>query len=861
MNAAQVPRIVTRQTCRWPLSVHVAVVTSLLLFSGVRLGPRPCAGAEVTDIHGNTAYDNGTVSWVAVPSSGRPYQTDNSYTGDSLDVFFGLARDFLNTILPAPVPFNLITEAMNGQFDISTQYMQLVNFGVGLCVCLVLGILFLLFMPIVGCCLCCCRCCCGKCGGSSVAIYRADDDCKRMGLAQAMLLIGICMSASVICVYVTNTKLTSTISFIDTSVTSNLQDLDSFLINTVSEFNYIAVDMYDLINRAISRDIDDIGDTLGGYLIPPLLHIVDPTISAIGNMDTTIQAVQSALGVVDAKVLLLHASSNILNATLTELQLNISLTKSTCATYCDATGQAACSAFSEAALAMEIDFSEFPGLNDTMTSMNDVSSQNLTVMAQEGRQTILEIASVIQNDTASERQTVKDTLDDFAAQIQGMVDQLTSQLTGMVDFSSYGVTVTGYIDMAKEYEDIRFYAGIGLMVVLSISIVCYLCGILLGCVGTKPGRLPTERGKAAHCGACCLVAGVSIAFILSSLLMLLTTVVFLPGALFHKTCQPITDLTLFSEFVDVGGIPDFSLAQLLLGNASIPLTIGSVLMECKADAAPFRILHLDTLVPLEEYMDYEAQLGDINSKFDDIATSFDLSSVNILTNDTKRTLDDFKDSGASNINFTKFQEVLSKDVLAFDIDVMLANISTIMSHCSSPNSDEWAFHAAVLGNIKDIMIPDIQAQMASLNSSLAVLQQAVSGIEASVDNTISAANATQAQIQNEAPNIILNGTRDFMDHILNYIKQYTDRTLDLVYNDLAKCRPLWNLYESLTTTLCRYIVDALNGFWFGIGWCLLFFIPAIVCALKLSRHYRRMKRCEGYEADGDSKLPIDEMTV
>lgn len=42
-----------------------------------------------------------------------------------------------------------------------------------------------------------------------------------------------------------------------------------------------------------------------------------------------------------------------------------------------------------------------------------------------------------------------------------------------------------------------------------------------------------------------------------------------------------------------------------------------------------------------------------------------------------------------------------------------------------------------------------------------------------------------------------------------------------------------------------------NAFWFSIGWGLLFFIPVIVIAVKLSKYYRKMDKCEGYGEDDD----------
>ncbi|KAL3863600.1 hypothetical protein ACJMK2_005351, partial [Sinanodonta woodiana] len=60
-------------------------------------------------------------------------------------------------------------------------------------------------------------------------------------------------------------------------------------------------------------------------------------------------------------------------------------------------------------------------------------------------------------------------------------------------------------------------------------------------------------------------------------------------------------------------------------------------------------------------------------------------------------------------------------------------------------------------------------------------------------------------------------------------------------NKLGKCTPLWNLYNSLLlVSFCKYTVDAFNGFWFSIGWCIFFFMPGIILAVILEKYFRRM---------------------
>lgn len=47
---------------------------------------------------------------------------------------------------------------------------QLVNYSIGFAICFAIGLLFVIFLPLCGCCICCCRCCCGNCGGDLKAV-------------------------------------------------------------------------------------------------------------------------------------------------------------------------------------------------------------------------------------------------------------------------------------------------------------------------------------------------------------------------------------------------------------------------------------------------------------------------------------------------------------------------------------------------------------------------------------------------------------------------------------------------------------------------------------------------------------------
>ena len=112
--------------------------------------------------------------------------------------------------------------------------------------------------------------------------------------------------------------------------------------------------------------------------------------------------------------------------------------------------------------------------------------------------------------------------------------------------------------------------------------------------------------------------------------------------------------------------------------------------------------------------------------------------------------------------------------------------------------------------------------------------------------------------------------------------RHTSMALCAQIEDAGRCRPLWNLYESLfQTSICRYTVDTFvsvwrhtdshtlfsaatinafvtnfmvwffscvfqNGFWLCVSWCVVFMMPCLVLNVKLARHYRRMKYLDNY---------------
>lgn len=65
---------------------------------------------------------------------------------------------------------------------------QLLRYELGFLVCVAIGLLFVVVVPLAGCCFCCCRCC-GRCGGRASQKQSRRTRSRRRVLYGAVLLL------------------------------------------------------------------------------------------------------------------------------------------------------------------------------------------------------------------------------------------------------------------------------------------------------------------------------------------------------------------------------------------------------------------------------------------------------------------------------------------------------------------------------------------------------------------------------------------------------------------------------------------------------------------------------------------------
>ncbi|NXI41844.1 PROM1 protein, partial [Galbula dea] len=78
--------------------------------------------------------------------------------GSSTPGLVGMVHGFLRLVQPNALPIELGSLWGHQCYTASFFLSQLLVYELGFLVCTAIGLLFIILMPLVGCCFCCCRC-------------------------------------------------------------------------------------------------------------------------------------------------------------------------------------------------------------------------------------------------------------------------------------------------------------------------------------------------------------------------------------------------------------------------------------------------------------------------------------------------------------------------------------------------------------------------------------------------------------------------------------------------------------------------------------------------------------------------------
>uniref|UniRef100_A0A3Q0R8U9 Prominin 1 b n=1 Tax=Amphilophus citrinellus TaxID=61819 RepID=A0A3Q0R8U9_AMPCI len=792
------------------------------------------------------------------------YDTHAYYEPGTIGILFHMVHAFLYMVQPNHFPKDLIVRVIQqnlGAFKIeewrksgltNALLLQWIQYESGFLVCASFGVVFVVLTPIIATCFCMCRCC-DNCGGEMHQRQRKNADCHRGFYTASLVGTTIFIILGVLIALAANYNISSQIKSTRRLINTNMRDLKTFANNTPAQIDYLTAQYTTSKNKVLS-DLDNIGPLLGGRIHIQLEKSVIPSLDAALRMAGAMRETKEALENVSSSLEVLQEGVGKLQASLSGERASLSNTLSDPACTNGAVSHT-CNAIRSTLfqLGINADFSKLPDVNHALANVNTVLKTDLSNIVQRGYASF--------NDTP---RLVKEQTKNIVAGVKGMLDKIGAEITGFskmfpVEASLANFTIflnerhkviESYYPQMDQMDFYRWIACVAVLCMVVLVLAFNILGLLCGNCGYDKQATPTTRGCLSNTGGNLLMAGVGFSFIFACVLMAIITTLFVVGGNVEKLiCEPLANRQLF-KIIDTPFLvhPEKKnfLPGMLFQNPNIDLTLGSMYRECYENNGLYHALQLETMFNINSFLNRTVYNRDLAKVFESVQV--DLQGVMLLEQAGRDNLINFANSGIGQIDYQAYLAEVNKGVTVIDLLSFCSDLEAQADQLPrGALENALRGHASSIRAIHRDQVVPLEQAMSTLNQSIKLLQRTSTDLPVKVTNVLSAIDAAEYLIAHNASHVVKQETKMYVQGLVGYFKQYTEWVKNSLTAEVAQCKPISNIVDSMEIVGCSFITDSVNTFWFGLGGCCILLIPSIIFSVKLAKYYRRMDTEDVFE--------------
>ncbi|XP_078079164.1 prominin-2 [Mustelus asterias] len=778
-------------------------------------------------------HDFGNISETQYSSNPRPIS-------GAILVLYRMVHGFIDIIQPNPFPTDIVKTLVKNASELENKYQKVLLYEVGFIVCAVIGILFFLLMPLVGLCFCCCRCC-GNCGGKLYQEQTKSTNCRRKTLAAILFLITTVILAGSICMFVSNEKATESLQDSGNLLGDSLGNLKTYL-NAIPKQIRAITDASAVPINSVTDNLDNIGLDLGVPILKKLGETTYDALNSASQLAQDITEMNDKLLLINSTAARLLQQQEVLEQNLTAIRQNINNTLNKCGSQCSSSQGLV------ANLTLSANFSTVPNMDKEIKAMKQLVKADLPFFVQEGYKAFNDTPALLVNQSASAMTEIKKSIKDIETQIKNITNEfpvLTSITSVSSEIDNINTSMNKYLPQVQQADKYRWIVGIVLSCIILLVVLCNYLGMLLGATCLNPNVDPTERSLFSNCGGNLFMAGASFSFIFSWLLMFFVFIMFIVGGnVYSLVCKPWYNDELFQNIENSGLTANLNLAQ-SFGLKNTTLSISNVYNDCQNNTPVWKVLKLSQTFNLDEYLDLSKYTGDISSEFDSL--NINLSGIVLLNDKGKKIVNDLLKTGINDLNFTSISKQLRMPLIQGELLYTAEKLQNLSKEVSDPIKTDLSRNAASLKELNNWIQNNMVPNIGKLKENIENLQAKTSQIEENVNATLSHVNSAQTFLHTKSSDIIKNESKAFLECQLDTFHSYVSWTKIMITENLARCRPVAEAFNSAEAIACSYLLDSFNAFWFSLGWSTIFLIPSIIFAVKLAKFYRRMTTSDVYE--------------
>uniref|UniRef100_A0A4W6EKS9 Prominin 1 b n=1 Tax=Lates calcarifer TaxID=8187 RepID=A0A4W6EKS9_LATCA len=662
----------------------------------------------------------------------------------------------------------------------------------------------------------------------------------------ASVCVCVCFSLGVLVAYTANHNISAQIKSTRRLINTNMRDLKTFANNTPAQIEYLTAQYTTaknkvLIHSQLEKDVVPSLDTalrMAGAKVENAIKAMRETKEALENVSSSLEVLQEGSGKLQASLMGERAS---LSNTLSDPACTNGAVSHTCNTIRSTLTQ----------LGANADFSRLTDVSHALANVNTVLRTDLSNIVQKGYSSFNDTPKLVKEQTKN------------VVGVKGMLDKIGAEITGFskmfpVEASLANFTIflsQGQRNIESFYPQIDqmdFYRWIGCVAVLCMVVLVLafnILGLLCGTCGYDKQATPTTRGCLSNTGGNLLMAGVGFSFIFAWVLMGIVTTLFVVGGNVEKLmCEPLANRQLFkiidTPFLVHPAKKNF-LPGMLFQNPNIDLTLGSMYRECYENNGLYHALQLETMFNINSFLNRTVYNRDLAKVFESVQV--DLQDITLLEQAGRDNLINFANSGVGQIDYEAYLAEVNKGVTLVDLLSFATDLEAQADQLPrGALENALKGHASSIRHIHREQVVPLEQAMSTLSQSIKLLQRTCNDLPVKVTNILSAIDAAEYLILHNATHVVKQTVMCILGFYVIYVCVCVDVSLQLTA-EVAQCKPISNIVDSMEIVACSFIVDSVNTFWFGLGGCSILLIPSIIFSVKLAKYYRRMDTEDVFE--------------
>ncbi|XP_016132334.1 prominin-2 [Sinocyclocheilus grahami] len=746
-----------------------------------------------------------------------------------------IVHSFLGSVQPNPFPKDLLIRMIKDTNFSMERVKEILKYEIGFLVCVAIGILYIVLMPLIGLIFACCRCC-GNCGGRMQQKQTTNIHCKRRSFYLATFLITVLILAGNVCMFLSSTNTSETVMRSPTELTDILENVKGYL-NTISK-------QIEQVESESNVTVDTVKSNLNGSLLGKLIQNglkgpLDPALNSITEIAQVINSTSHELLKLNKTLELLKPKVDVLKANLSAVRqrINNTLHMPDCVNCTSQRPE-----LDKLSLEGSLDF---PDQNDMRSAVDEAINADVIGQANKGRDFFDSIPETVKNESSLNVQVALLQLETLKTKISGVTKDLPLDVLKTISAPLTDVqkSIKAFSPDIERSSKISRAVGLVLSCLILLVVICNFLGLLLGVAGQNSKDNPIERSGTSNCGGIFFMAGVGFSFLVSWIFMLVVLILFIVGGnTYTLVCKPWQNKELIQIIDTPGLIPGFNLSRSL--NLNTNLNIANVYSDCQKNKPLWTTFHLNKIFDLNSKLNVSQYTHEIDQTFDGV--QINIANITILSPKVKSQLNNFSNS-ASSMNFSNITQQIN-DVSGINLSSIAESLDILAGKQSNQAiKDELHGEAKDLRDIQTDITSNIMPLLLELNTTVKNLSVVASQITAAVKNVSQKVDYAQGVLNFKISQIVKTESRAFIDCQLKIFQTFIQWTNQTITERVGRCGPAAAAVDRSEELICKHLVESLNAFWLSLGWCMMFLIPSIIFSVKLAKYYRRMKYSDVYE--------------